>query len=127
MSMHCPACNADNASDARRCVSCQGRLPRRSRRRNNELNDLPFDPDSDPRLARALRSWRLAVYAMIPLAGLVLGPAAFVLGLLSYRRGEPELASSGNGHALAAMLIGGLAGLTNWIGLVLMIVGLKAG
>jgi hypothetical protein len=121
--MHCPACNADNASDARRCAACQARLPRRSRRRN-DLGELPFDPDSDPRLARALRSWRLAALALIPFAGLVLGPAAFLLGLLSYRRGETDLAASGNGHALAAMVIGGLAGLTNWVGVALMVFGL---
>jgi hypothetical protein len=120
--MHCPACNADNASDARKCVACQTRLPRRSRR--NDLGDLPFDPDSDPRLARALRSWRLSVLALIPLVGLVLGPTAFLLGLLSYRRGEADLAASGNGHALAAMLVGGLSGLTNWVGVALMVFGL---
>jgi hypothetical protein len=121
--MNCPACNADNASDARRCAACQTRLPRRSRRRN-DLGDLPFDPDSDPRLARALRSWRLAVLAFIPFVGLVLGPAAFLLGLLSYRRGEADLAASGNGHALAAMLVGALTGLTNWVGVGLMVFGL---
>jgi hypothetical protein len=121
--MHCPACNADNASDARRCVACQARIPRRSRRRN-DLGDLPFDPDSDPRLARALRGWRLSVFALIPFVGLVLGPTAFLLGLLSYRRGEADLAASGNGHALAAMIMGGLTGLTNWVGVLLMVVGL---
>jgi hypothetical protein len=121
--MHCPACNAENASNARRCVSCQAKLPRRSR---HELADLPFDPDSDPRLARALRSWRLASLALIPFAGLVLGPLAFLWGLRSYRRGEAELAASGNGHALAAMIIGGLATLTNWVGVLLMLFGLFA-
>jgi hypothetical protein len=123
--MRCPACNADNARDARRCGACQANLPRRSRRRN-DFSDLPFDPASDPRLARALRSWRLAVLALIPFAGLVLGPAAFLLGLLSYRRGETDLAASGNGHALAGMLIGGLAALTNWVGVLLMVAGLAS-
>jgi hypothetical protein len=56
--------------------------------------------------------------------GLFLGPAAMVLGVRARRRGLKEPGFTADSPARAAFLLGGLITLTNWIGLVLMIMGL---
>ncbi len=99
---------------------------RRRRRGLAEESAPPFSPDAIAlRGAGPVFAYRASVWGMIPPLGLVLGPAAFVVGLWSWlrRRGDPEF--KGGSLCKAAVLIGILLTLTQWLGLLLMIHGLK--
>jgi hypothetical protein len=109
--MRCPACNADNAADARRCASCRAPLPRR----RSAAADGAAAADR-----AAVRAYRLSVWGLIPLAGLVLGPAAVVLGGLARRRGRADAAFTAHGPALAAVILGAVDTLCNWAGAALL-------
>jgi hypothetical protein len=71
-----------------------------------------------------LTAYRCGLLAMIPLVGLVLGPAALVLGLLGRRLERGNSSERGTAQATAAIVLGALTTLTNWIGLLLIVHGL---
>jgi hypothetical protein len=72
-------------------------------------------------------AYRCGLLAMIPLAGLVLGPAALVLGLEGLRRERGNPSERATAQTIAAIVLGVLTTLTNWIGLVLIVRGLATG
>jgi hypothetical protein len=123
--MRCPACNTENADTTPNCSSCGSPLPRKPRRRGPAREtDTPFAPRTEACNRAALRAYHVGLWGLIPGAGLFLGPAAVVLGLRARRRGLTEPGFTAEGPARAAVLLGGVIGLTNWVGLVLMLVGL---
>lgn len=65
---------------------------------------------------RALTAYYFAVFSVIPLVGIVLGLAAFALGIsaLGFRRMNPG--AGGAVHAWIGILVGGLFGF-GWLGL----------
>jgi hypothetical protein len=65
------------------------------------------------------------VYGLIPGAGLLLGPLALLLGVVARRRGKTDPAFTANHLATAAIILGGLLSVTTWLGLVLMLLGLR--
>jgi predicted Zn finger-like uncharacterized protein len=71
---------------------------------------------------RALAAYYLGVFSLIPCLGLMLGPAAFVLGLLGMRYVKAHPTAKGTGHAIAGIILGGLTTLANWGFLVAMLV-----
>ncbi|HZV06439.1 MAG TPA: zinc-ribbon domain-containing protein [Gemmataceae bacterium] len=71
---------------------------------------------------RALIAYYLGVFSLIPCAGLLLGPAALVLGILGLRYVKAHPTAKGTGHAIAGIVLGGLTTLGNWgLGIVLAI------
>lgn len=116
MPIRCPACTAENSDQARVCSSCNVKLPRKSRRRRDE--------EPLPATGWGPFAFRCSVWGLIPIVGALLGPAAVLIGLCVYRRGVADQETSGNGLALAAILMGGLETVTNWLGVTLMIYGL---
>jgi hypothetical protein len=124
----CQSCQADNPAGAARCEACGARLGPKPRRRGGP-EDLatPFSAQADPRDREAQIAYRVCVYGLIPGLGLLLGPLALLLGLRTrwrYRHdAEPFKAA---GTANAAVLLGSLLALTNWAGLVLMVLGLRS-
>jgi hypothetical protein len=125
--MHCPACHTENADAASRCRSCGGPLPRKPRRRRRlaQETDTPFAPRTEACNRAALRAYYVGLLGLIPGVGLFLGPAAVVLGLRAGKRGRDEPGFTAASPARAAVLLGGVIALTNWVGLVLMLVGLS--
>ena len=121
--MRCPACHTANAAAARRCASCAAPLPRR--RGPAPESDAPFADRAEASNRAALRAYRLVLFGLIPLAGLVLGPAAVVLGGLARRRGRADPAFTAHGPAAAAVVLGAAVTLCNWAGLVLIALGLR--
>jgi len=124
--MRCPACNVENAAGASQCSACGEELKRKPRRRGlASESQTPFSTQSDTRHPLALMAYRCAVFGLIPFLGLLLGPAALVLGILAWRRvkGNP---TQGSGAARAAMVLGSLVMLTNWTGLAFMLIGLAS-
>ncbi len=75
---------------------------------------------------RAIAAYRYAVFGIIPLLGLLLGPAAIVFGLLGWREARGDLRTKGGGFAVAAVILGLLELVTNGLGLTLIWVGWEA-
>ena len=63
---------------------------------------------------RALVAYYLGVFSLIPCAGLLLGPAALILGILGMRYVKANPTAKGTGHAIAGIILGGLTTLGNW-------------
>lgn len=121
--MRCPECGADNSDDATQCSSCGVKLARRPRRRpGTSDSSTPFSTGPDTRSALALAAYRCSVIGLVPFLGLLFGPLGAVLGLVAWRQ---ERAGASGGPANAAIVLGCLETLTNWLGLLLMIVGLR--
>ena len=124
--MRCPACDAPNPRDAVRCEECGERLPRRSRRPDPDEEDyeggaeeavatiIPF------RNVPALIAYYLGIFGLIPCVGLVLGPAALILGIIGWRKARAQSKAHGTGHAIAGIVLGSFDSLYNWAGLILM-------
>ena len=64
----------------------------------------------------ALAAYYLAIFALIPVLGLLLGPAAIIFGFVGLRaeREKPEI--EGKGHALTGVILGAVALLVCSIG-----------
>ncbi len=137
--IQCLVCKSDNESTRTTCVRCQTALPppaapapakRRSRRGANRQPD----PSTAPRAAaynrEVTRVYRLCLIGVVPflvawflgpLSRLCLSPPASVAGA---KRAIP----SSSMHATpvrVVFLIGLFTGILNWIGLTLMILGLR--
>jgi zinc ribbon protein len=122
--MRCPACGAENPEGAKRCAACGERPGRKSRRRDTgDEAETPFGARADSPMAPALRAYRCAVYSLIPLAGLLLGPAAIVLALLAWREGRGDPEGRGTRYALIALALGLVTLLCNGAGVALMVMG----
>lgn len=63
---------------------------------------------------RALAAYYLGVFSFIPCVGLLLGPAALVLGILGFRYVKANQTAHGTGHAIAGIIMGTLTTLINW-------------
>jgi hypothetical protein len=81
---------------------------------------------SPPNNPRAIAAYRCALYGLIPLAGLVLGPVAVALGVLGLRHPAVDAKDRTHGFASAAVILGVLELLTNGIGLTLIGIGLAS-
>lgn len=78
-------------------------------------------PDKNP---SALTAYYLGIFSIIPCVGLPMGIAALVLGIrgLDLVKERPEV--RGRTHALVGIITGGLFGLINLVGLVLVVAGM---
>jgi hypothetical protein len=124
--MRCPACNAENDREAVTCAACGAAIARRARRRGiAEETDTPFGPNVEEQNRPALRAYRLSVWGLIPLFGLVLGPAAVVLGSRARARARDDPDFTAWGPLLASIVLGLLVAITNWVGVVLILLGLR--
>ena len=108
--MQCPACGADNPDGSASCAACGTNLPKTAPRK-------PLD----------LIAYDCALLGLIPLAGLLFGPLALILGLIAWRRKEDPSGARISNHALAAMVLGSLIAVTNWLGFTLMVIAVGPG
>ncbi len=79
-----------------------------------------------PRNSRAVAAYRYAIFGIIPLVGLLFGPAAVVFGVLGWREARGDSRTQGSGFAVAAVVLGLLELLTNGLGLTFMWIGWEA-
>jgi uncharacterized protein YqgC (DUF456 family) len=63
----------------------------------------------------ALVGYYLGIFSIIPAVGLVLGPAASILGILGLKELRRNPALPGRGHALTGVVIGSITTLANWV------------
>lgn len=69
----------------------------------------------------ALAGYYTSVASLIPVAGLLLGPVAFGLGLAGWRKAGERPAVRGKAHAIVAMVLGGLVTLAHVAVIALMV------
>jgi hypothetical protein len=131
--MRCPACEAVNQPQARDCEECGQKLPRRRVAEGEE-----DEADENTRLSpfalsaatfknvKALYAFYCGVFGLIPVAGLLLGPAGVVLGVggLRYLRANPK--AKGKGLAMTGVVLGGLELVFNAAGVALILKGLQS-
>jgi hypothetical protein len=90
--------------------------------------DEPRQPDAVEtfipyRNPMGLTAYYLGVFAFIPCVGLLLGPAAFVTGILGLRYSKRYPEARGAGHAIAGIVCGAITSLGNWGGLIAILIG----
>jgi hypothetical protein len=105
----------------------QQEVPEPRRRRAESPRDED-DYDDDVRIRRpdvvetfipyknplALIAYYVGVFAVIPCVGLLLGPAALVLGIMGIRYRNKHPTAGGLGHAITGVVLGSLTTLGNW-------------
>jgi predicted Zn finger-like uncharacterized protein len=114
-----------NAADEEDLAAEELERPRKAAR------DIRRDPATDAvstiipyKNGRALGAYYLGVFSLIPCAGLLLGPAALILGILGLRYVKAHPTAKGTGHAIAGIIMGGLTTLANWgFGIVVLVMG----
>ena len=133
--MDCPACHTENAASSATCTTCGRSLSangtrdngavrsRRSdaRRRKIEASEAAAVDSPNP---AAWRAYRVSLWSVVPGFGLLLGPAAMVLGLLAVRAAGDDLSASN--RSKAAVIFGAGSTLTQWLGLILLYYGWRA-
>ena len=72
---------------------------------------------------KALIAYYLGIFSLIPCFGLLLGAAAFILGILGLKAAKEHPEAHGKVHAWVGIILGGLCAAGNLIGLALVIVG----
>lgn len=123
--MRCPACDAENREAAATCLVCGKALIRRPRRRGPaEEDEAPSSETAERRNAAALTAYRLALVGLLPGPGLLLGPLALLLGGIARIRGNGDPDFTAQGQATAAILLGALIAVTQWLGAALITIGL---
>ncbi len=75
---------------------------------------------------KALIAYYLAIFSLIPCLGLPLGIAAFILGILGLKAAKAHPSAHGKVHAWIGIILGGLCGMGNLVGIVLMIISAKS-
>jgi hypothetical protein len=75
---------------------------------------------------KALIAYYLGIFGLIPCLGLILGPAAIVLGIMGLRYKATHPRAKGTAHAIVGIVLGSLETLANW-GVVLLNVLLFSG
>ena len=137
--MHCPACKTENDAGRAVCVKCQTALSveptappasparRRPRRRgiDQEVN-TPFSPYAEGYNRDVQCAYRLCLIGLIPFLGLILGPLSAFLASRVRRKAKNDPGFTADGPARAAVVLGVLTGVTNWVGLGLMVIGLRS-
>jgi hypothetical protein len=138
--MHCPHCHSSNPRNAIRCQACSAELPgalpapaephrparasRPGRRRAQLENiDRALGDQAEGNNRSALYAYRLSLFGLVPFVGLLLGPLAALLAGRARRRGRSDPEFVGDDVARAAFFVGTATGLTQWLGLALMLWG----
>ncbi len=76
---------------------------------------------------QGLMAYYAGVFGLIPCVGLILGPAAFILGILGIRYANKYPTAGGKGHAIAGIVLGALVILGHLVGIVLLGLGMFLG
>ena len=114
--MYCAECGEENDDNNYKCTSC-GAVLRRPATEIAPPPPPPYAPSDGTfggliptRNPSALTAYYLAVASLIPLLGIFLGIAAFVLGIkgVKFAKAHPE--AKGAVHAWVGIIVGGIFG-----------------
>jgi hypothetical protein len=117
--MRCPVCRADNPAGHDECTACGAKLTRASRRQT-----ASSAPDIWTGRSLARFAYLCGLWGLIPLLGLVLGPVALILGIVAWSRDRSAGGEKRVNPARAAIFLGALVLVTNWVGFSLILLGL---
>jgi len=115
----CGRCGAQNDERSAGCVACGA--PLHGVAAPQEDSDDVFRKLIPYKNVPALVGYYLAVFALIPFLGIVLGLSAFVLGIIGLCRVRANPEARGKAHALVAIILGGICGFGYLILLILLI------
>lgn len=128
--MHCPVCRAENKEGSSVCQACGASLgaPPAGRRARNPRREPtgPVSAATEARIRAARIAFRVSVLSLVPGLGLVLGPAAVLLGTLARQRGLKDPQFTLWGPVYAAIFFGAAVTVCNWAGFILMFLGLRS-
>ncbi|MEX2219065.1 MAG: hypothetical protein WD749_09940 [Phycisphaerales bacterium] len=74
----------------------------------------------------ALTGYYVGVFALVPGFGLLLGPAAVILGIAGFRAYQREPHRKGAAHAWVAIVLGAITSLLNWVGIIALVIAANA-
>jgi hypothetical protein len=76
--------------------------PRRPRRRSDEgiATLIPY------RNGAALAAYYCGIFGLIPVLGFILGPIAFIFGIVGFVKARKSPQAHGTGHAIAGIVLG---------------------
>mgnify|MGYP001412628919 CR=1 FL=1 len=83
-----------------------------------------FIPYRNP---KGLTAYYLGVFSLVPCLGLLLGPAALVLGVMGLRYSRAHPTARGAGHAIAGIVFGVITSALNWGAVLLVVIGAVMG
>jgi hypothetical protein len=119
--MRCPSCNADNPPTATACSGCQAKLTPRRRRRSEAAEDSPKAEEYNRRIRDI---FHVCLASMVPFLGLVLGPLGAARAWRFLREAGADPAFQAGRAARVAIVFGLITGVSNWLGLALILLGL---
>lgn len=102
------------------------------RRRRDDYDDDDYEEDDVVKTlipytnGLALGAYYCGVFGLIPGLGVLLGPMAFVLGVLGLRYARNNPKAKGGGHAITGIILGALSSLGH-IAALLLVVFLRMG
>ena len=86
------------------------------------IEDNPMSKVVPYKNPKALIAYYLGIFSLIPCVGLLLGIAAFILGILGLKAANAQPNAHGKVHAWIGIILGGLCAAGNLIGMVLLII-----
>jgi hypothetical protein len=121
--MRCPTCTAENDDKAKTCASC-GAPIRRRRARKRDDDDAPASPQTEAYNREVLSLYRWCLLALIPVAGLVLGPLVAWRAHRFRAKAAKDPMLAGAIPVGLAFWMGVMSGALSWLGLALVAAGL---
>src|SRR4051812_15405515 len=119
--MRCPNCDAENDDKARTCAACGTALKRRRRKRDDE--DAVVSPQTEAYNREVLSLYKWCLLALIPVAGLVLGPLVAWRAHRFSKKAATDPMLAGAIPVGLAFWMGVMSGLLSWVGVALMALG----
>lgn len=125
--MRCPTCKADNPDTATACAACSTTIkPRKPRRRRDDREEA-VSPEAEALNREVLSLYRWSFLALIPVAGLILGPLVIYRAIRFQRRVGKDPAVGAAIPVWLAFWMGLMSGVLSWLGLALIVLSVWLG
>jgi uncharacterized Tic20 family protein len=124
--MRCPNCNAENDGKAKTCAACGTALKRRRARKRDD-EDAVVSPQTEAYNREVLSLYKWCLLALIPVAGLVLGPLVAWRAHRFSKKAATDPMLAGAIPVGLAFWMGVMSGVLSWVGVALMALGLWMG
>jgi hypothetical protein len=106
--IYCRECGQQNPENNYKCSACDALLHARSTAQVAVTDDSTLGGLVPYKNAKALWSYYLGIFSLIPFIGIPLGIAALVLGLQGLKFAESHPEARGKVHAWVGIIVGGL-------------------
>jgi hypothetical protein len=124
--MRCPNCKAENEEKAKTCASCGAALKRRRPRKRDDVEAV-ISPQAEAFNREVATLYRWCLLAMVPVAGLVLGPLVAWRAHRFRKLAAHDPLLAGSIPVGLAFWMGVMSAALSWLGLGLMALGLWLG